>query len=63
MPEPSKFKIDGKELQVNIKSKEEVALDWGGKLVFYSAIVGGAIDAASCPRSSKVSWKRWRRGR
>ncbi|MBS1439861.1 MAG: elongation factor G [Alistipes sp.] len=49
MPEPSKFKIDGKELQVNIKSKEEVALDWGGKLVFYSAIVGGAIDARFLP--------------
>ncbi len=49
MPEPSKFKIDGKELQVNIKSKEEIALDWGGKLVFYSAIVGGAIDARFLP--------------
>lgn len=49
MPEPSKFKIDGKELQVNIKSKEEVTLDWGGKLVFYSAIVGGAIDARFLP--------------
>ena len=45
MPEPSKYKVDGKELQVNIKSKEEVTLDWGGKLIFYSAIVGGAIDA------------------
>ncbi len=49
MPEPSKYKIDGKELQVNIKSKEEVNLDWGGKLVFYSAIVGGAIDARFLP--------------
>ena len=49
MPEPSKYKIDGKELQVNIKSKEEINLDWGGKLVFYSAIVGGAIDARFLP--------------
>lgn len=49
MPEPSKYKVDGKELQVNIKSKEEVTLDWGGKLIFYSAIVGGAIDARFLP--------------
>lgn len=49
MPEPSKYKVDGKELQVNIKSKEEVILDWGGKLIFYSAIVGGAIDARFLP--------------
>lgn len=49
MPEPSKYKIDGKDLQVNIKSKEEINLDWGGKLVFYSAIVGGAIDARFLP--------------
>ncbi len=49
MPEPSKYKIDGKELQVNIKSKEEINLDWGGKLIFYSAIVGGAIDARFLP--------------
>ena len=49
MPEPSKYKVDGKELQVNIKSKEEITLDWGGKLIFYSAIVGGAIDARFLP--------------
>lgn len=49
VPEPSKYKVDGKELQVNIKSKEEVTLDWGGKLIFYSAIVGGAIDARFLP--------------
>ena len=49
MPVPSKYKVDGKELQVNIKSKEEVTLDWGGKLIFYSAIVGGAIDARFLP--------------
>ena len=49
MPEPSKYKVDGKELQVNIKSKEEIDLDWGGKLVYCSAIVGGAIDARFMP--------------
>ena len=49
MPEPSKYKIDGKELTLNVKSKEEYDLDWGGKLQFYSAIVGGAIDARFMP--------------
>ncbi|ULC58190.1 elongation factor G [Flaviramulus sp. BrNp1-15] len=28
----------------NIRGKEEVDLPWGGKLVFYNCIVGGAID-------------------
>ncbi len=49
MPEPSKYKIDGRELMVNIKNKEEYQLEWGGMLQFYSAIVGGAIDARFLP--------------
>ena len=49
MPAPSKYKIDGRELVMNIKSVEEIDLDWGGKLVFCSAIVGGAIDARFLP--------------
>ena len=49
MPEPSKYKINGKDIQVNIKSKEEIDLEWGGKLQFYSSIVGGAIDARFMP--------------
>ena len=49
MPEPSKYKVDGKELTLNVKNKEEYDLDWGGKLQFYSAVVGGAIDARFMP--------------
>ncbi len=49
MPEPVKYKVDGKEITVNIKNKEEIDLDWGGKLVYYSSIVGGAIDARFMP--------------
>ncbi|MBP3331328.1 MAG: elongation factor G [Tidjanibacter sp.] len=49
MPEPSKYKIAGKDLVMNIKDKQEYPLDWGGKLQFYSAIVGGAIDANFMP--------------
>ncbi len=40
MPEPEGF---------NIRGKEEVNLEWGGKLVFYNCIVGGAIDTRYLP--------------
>jgi elongation factor G len=40
MPEPTEFSIRG---------KEEIALDWGGKLVFYNCIVGGVIDTRFIP--------------
>lgn len=49
MPEPSKYKVAGKEITVNIKGKEEYDLEWGGKLQFYNSIVGGAIDARFLP--------------
>ena len=49
MPEPSKYKVNGKDLTVNIKNKEEYDLEWGGKLQYYSSIVGGAIDARFMP--------------
>jgi len=40
MPEPTDF---------NIRKKEEVELEWGGKLIFYNCIVGGVIDARYIP--------------
>jgi len=49
MPEPSKYKVGGKEIAVNIKGKEEYDLEWGGKLQFYNSIVGGAIDSRFLP--------------
>ena len=50
MPEPKNYKIPGKgDMVVNVKNKEEYDLPWGGKLQFYSAIVGGAIDARFMP--------------
>lgn len=45
----NKFKVDGRDLVLNIKSKESFDLDWGGKLEFYNCIVGGAIDARFMP--------------
>ena len=49
MPEPTKYKVPGKEITVNVKGKEEYDLDWGGKLQYYNSIVGGAIDARFMP--------------
>lgn len=40
MPEPQGFSLRG---------KEEHALPWGGKLVFYNCIVGGVIDQRYLP--------------
>jgi elongation factor G len=48
-PEPSKYKVGGKEIAVSVRNKEEHALPWGGKLVYYNCIVGGAIDARFLP--------------
>jgi elongation factor G len=40
MPEPTDF---------NIRGKEVLELEWGGKLVFYNCIVGGVIDTRFIP--------------
>ncbi|MCQ2156557.1 MAG: elongation factor G, partial [Bacteroidales bacterium] len=48
-----KFKIDGKEQVMTIKSKEEFPLPWGGKWEFYNCVVGGAIDASFMPAIKK----------
>lgn len=48
-PDPTKYKINGKEVNISVRGKEEINLEWGGKLVFYNCIVGGAIDARFLP--------------
>ncbi len=40
MPEP---------VGLNVRGKEIIELDWGGKLVYYNCIVGGAIDTRFLP--------------
>lgn len=49
----NRFKVEGRELVLNIKGKEETPLEWGGKLEFYNCIVGGAIDAGFMPAIKK----------
>ena len=45
----TKFKIDGKDTQLNVKTQDITELDWGGKLEFYNCVVGGAIDLGFMP--------------
>ena len=49
MPDPTSYKVNGKEFKVSVRNKEEHALPWGGKLIYYNCIVGGAIDARFLP--------------
>ncbi len=49
MVDPEIMKINGKEYKLNIKNRDEIELEWGGKLQFYNCIVGGSIDARFLP--------------
>lgn len=49
MPDPMSYKFGGQEFKMNIKSKEEKDLPWGGKLQFINSVVGGAIDLRFMP--------------
>ncbi len=49
MADPVKYKINGKEINVSVRGKEEHKLPWGGMLVYFNCIVGGSIDARFMP--------------
>ena len=49
MPDSEVYRFNGQEFRINARSKEEVPLEWGGKLVFINSVVGGAIDARFMP--------------
>lgn len=62
MPDPTTYKFNGQEFKMNIKGREEVNLDWGGKLVFINSVVGGAIDARFMPAILKGIMERMESG-
>ena len=62
MPDPVVYKFGGQEIRVNIKGKEEIPLEWGGKLVFINSVVGGAIDARFMPAILKGIMSRMEQG-
>jgi elongation factor G len=53
MPEPN---------GLNVRGRETYDLDWGGKLVFYNCIVGGAIDTRFLPSILKGVMEKMQEG-
>ena len=62
MPDPTTYKLNGQEVKCNIKSREEIDLEWGGKLVFINTVVGGAIDMRFMPAILKGVMEKMERG-
>ena len=62
MPDPTTYKFNGQEFKMNIKGREEVNLEWGGKLVFINSVVGGAIDTRFMPAILKGIMERMESG-
>lgn len=62
MPDPVVYKFGGQEYRVTMRGKEEVTLEWGGKLVFVNSVVGGAIDARFMPAILKGVMSRMEQG-
>lgn len=62
MPDPDVYRFNGQEYRVNVKGKEVVDLEWGGKLVFINSVVGGAIDARFMPAILKGVMQRMEQG-
>ncbi len=47
---------------LSVRGREEIDLDWGGKLVFLNCIVGGAIDARFLPSILKGVMEKMQNG-
>lgn len=62
MPEPTVYKFGNQEIRIAMKGKEEIDLEWGGKLVFINSVVGGAIDARFMPAILKGVMSRMEQG-
>ena len=62
MPDPTVYKFGNQEIRIAIKGKEEIPLEWGGKLVFINSVVGGAIDARFMPANLKGIMSRMEQG-
>jgi len=62
MPEPDTYKFGNQEYKMNVKDKQEIPMEWGGMLVIYNCIVGGAIDARFIPAIVKGIMDRMEQG-
>jgi elongation factor G len=50
------------EITVSVRGKDEIAMEWGGKLVLYNCIVGGSIDARFIPAIMKGIMEKMEQG-
>jgi len=62
MPDPTSYKFGSQEFKITPKGKEEVDLEWGGKVVFIDSVVGGAIDKRFMPAILKGILSRMEQG-
>ena len=62
MPDPTTYTLNGQEIKMNVKGREEINLEWGGKLVFINTVVGGAIDTRFMPAILKGIMERMEKG-
>ena len=62
MPEPDTYRFGNQEFKMSVRDKQEIPLEWGGRLVVYNCIVGGAIDARFIPAIVKGLMDRMEQG-
>lgn len=62
MPDPTSFTFGNQEIRITPKGKEEITLNWGGKVVFINSVVGGSIDARFMPAILKGVMSRMEQG-
>lgn len=62
MPVPEIYRFNGQEFKISVRDKQEISLDWGGKVVFINSIVGGAIDSRFLPAILKGVMDRMEQG-
>ncbi len=62
MPMPEIYRFNGQEFKIQARDVQEIALDWGGKLVFVNSIVGGSIDTRFLPAILKGIMGRMEQG-
>ena len=62
MHEPDGYKFGNQEFKLKIRDKQELPLEWGGKLLVYNCTVGGSIDDRFIPAIIKGLMDRMEQG-
>jgi len=62
MPLPTVYRFGSQEFKMSVRDTQVIELEWGGKLVFVSCIVGGSIDARFMPAILKGIMARMEQG-